>query len=415
MQNFQRLLLSLLLGLLLVQCSHHSASKKAEHKIPEHIQGLDSLTVYPADAEPAYSMKLKPGQSFGASGKPYWMTITGCAVEDNNRVIIRGENNHLKTELAVYNPDGTYRRQIGRFGKGPGEYEFVSRNFQIDAGRVFLQDESTKRLSIFSANDYSFEKTTTLQDWNVRNLKAVRNMKLSDFLARSDGKLLAIFRGIPTRSGRTANIKFMLVDTEGNVLKPEPLIELPSPFYIVNESRGNTMVPMHMQLPLMGRSLYALSDDDAIYTVPRTEDFLIKRYDAKGTYQFAFYYPVTGPPFDIDAIRGPAGGLQRAAVKNALEKTDAEMPETAPVLRNMRVDDKNRIWVTVTAGSEKREWWVLGASGKLLAKIAAPQNETICDIQNGYLYTKHFDTRGSHDSENWDSKVVKYSIRLTKQ
>ena len=412
MEYSRRLLLSILLCLFLVQCSNNATSKKAEH-IPKHIQELDSLTVYPAGSRPVYTMKLVPVQSFGGSGKPYWMVIMGCVVDGNNRVIIRGQKNNFKTELAVYNPDGTYRRQIGRFGKGPGEYEFVSPNFQINAGKLFMQDEITKRLSIFSTDDYSFEKTTSLQDWKVRDLKAVRDMKLSGFLARSDGNILAIFRGIPTRSGRTANTKFMLVDTEGNMLKPEPLIELPSPFYIVNTNRGHSMIPLHMQLPLMGRSLYALSHDDAIYTAPRTEDFLIKKYDAKGTYQFAFYYPVMGPPFDLDSVREFAGSQR--AIRNALEKADVKMPETAPVLRNMRIDDENRIWVTVAAGREKSEWWVLGESGKLLAKIVAPKHETICDIKNGYLYTKFFDSRGSADAGSWEAKVVKYKIKLTKR
>lgn len=390
-----------------------SCSSKKANQLPKEFQKLKNLTIYPADSEPVYTMKLLPVQSFGGSGKPYWMVITGCAVDDSNRVIISGQTKVTQAELAVYNPDGTYRKQIGRFGRGPGEYEFVSPNFQINAGRLFLQDEITKRLSIFSTGDYSFEKTTNLQDWNVRDLKALRDMKLSGFHVRSDGNLLAIFRGIPDGSGRTGNTKFMLVDTKGNVLNPEPLIELPSPFYIVNTNRGHSMIPLHMQLPLMGRSLYALSHDDAIYTAPRTEDFLIKKYDAKGTYQFTFYYPVMGPPFDIDSVRGSA--FQRAAIKNALEKADVKMPETAPVLHNMRIDDENRIWVTVSVGREKSEWWMLGESGKLLAKIVAPKNEVICDIKNGHLYAKFFNSGGSADSKSWEDKIVKYKIKLAKR
>ncbi|MCG2588217.1 6-bladed beta-propeller [Rhodohalobacter sp. WB101] len=404
--------MSILSCLYLIQCSNNSGSEKAEH-----IQELDSLTVYPADSEPAYEVDLVQEQSFGGGNdprEPYLITITSCAVDDNDRVIIRGQNNDFKTELHVYNPDGSYRMQIGRSGRGPGEYEFVSNNFQINAGRVFLQDQSTKRLSFFSADDYSFEKTTNLQDWNVRDLEAVRDMKLSDFRARSDGNLLAIFSGLPTGSGRTANTKFMLVDTEGNVLNPEPLIELPSPFYIVNENRGNTLLPLRMQLSLMGRSLYVLSHDNAIYTVSQTEDFLIKKYDAEGIYQFAIYYPVMGPPFDVDSVRLP-GGHSQLAIKNALEEADVEIPETAPVLHNMRIDDENRIWVTVAVDTETSEWWMLGESGELLAKIIAPENEAICDIQNGYLYTKSFDSKGSDDPEGWESKVVKYSINLTER
>lgn len=399
--------------MLLISCSN-------EHKgeIPDQVKGLDNLTVYPADSEPVYMMELVPEQSFGGAGKPYWKVITGCAVDDNDRVIIRGLKNDFKTELHVYNPDGTYRRQIGRFGKGPGEYQFVSPNFQINTGRVYLHDETTARLSIFTTDDYTFENTTNLQDWNVRDLEAVRNMELSGFRARSDGNLLAIFRALPTGSGKTENTKFMLVDTKGNAVNPEPLIELPSPFYIASDNRGNNMLPISARIPLpfLGSSRFALSNDNAIYTA-RTDDFLIKKYDSEGTYQSAFYYPVTGPPFDMESfIDRESGPLSQFALKNALEEADIEIPESFSVIHNLMVDDENRIWVSVMVEYHKTyEWWMLGAAGELLAKIVLSENETICDIQNGYLYTKYFDSADSNNPEGWESKVVKYSINLTER
>ncbi|MCH8495127.1 MAG: 6-bladed beta-propeller [Balneolales bacterium] len=401
MKYLQVLLLSILLCFFLVQCSNNSTSEKTEH-----IQELDNLTVYSADSEPVYTLELVPEQSFGGSGKPYWKVITGCVVDDNDRVIIRGQDKGMRTELHYFNPDGTYRSQIGRFGKGPGEYEFVSPNFQINSGSVFLYDETTARLSMFTTDDYSFEGTTVLQDWNVRDLEVVRNMELSDFHARSDGNLLAIFKGHPTGTGRASNTKFMLVDTEGNVLNPDPLIELPSPFYLVSENQRGSMLSSRMQMPFKQRSLYALSDDDAIYTVPQTEDFLIKKYDAEGIYQYAFYYPLMGPPFDLDSVQGLAGHPQHA-IRNALEEVDAEIPETAPVLRNMRVDDENRIWVSVAVDRKTSEWWVLGESGELLAKAVLSDNEVICDIQNGHLYSKK-----TNEETGITTYVVKYRIEL---
>ena len=362
-------------------------------------------------------MDLVQEQSF-SEGKdpeePHLIVITGCAVDDHDRVIARGQDNDFKTGLHVYNPDGTYRRQIGRIGKGPGEYEYVSPNFQINTGRVFLHDGTTARLSMFTTEDYSFEKTTVLQDWNVRDLEAVRNMKLSDFHARSDGNLLAIFKAPPTGSGRTANTKFIVVDTEGNALSPEPLIELPSPFYLASDNQNNSMFPISARIPLpfLGASRFALTHDDEIYTV-RTDEFLIKKYDREGTYQFAFYYPVMGPLFDIESFIDSNNYLTKSAIKNALEEADIEIPKSFSVIRDLIVDDEKRIWVSVMVESYGTyEWWMLGESGQLLAKIFFPENEMICDIHNGYLYTKFFNSP-SDDLESWESKIVKYRINLT--
>jgi len=35
-------------------------------EIPQHIQEVENLTVYPGDAEPLYSIELIPEQDFGA-------------------------------------------------------------------------------------------------------------------------------------------------------------------------------------------------------------------------------------------------------------------------------------------------------------------------------------------------------------
>lgn len=389
---------------------------RALDEIPQHIREVDSLTVYPADSEPLYTLELVSRQSFGGSGRPHWKVITGCEVDDNGRVIMRGLTTEFKTELHAYNPDGTYRGQIGRYGSGPGEYQFVSPNFQIEAGQVFLYDEFAERLSMFTTEDYAFKKTTRLQDWNVRDLETVRNMELGGFYARSDGNLLAIFQAPPAGSGRTANTKLMPVDTDGNVLTPKPVLELPSPFYIVgdNQGHGNNMLQSSIRIPLpfMGLSLVALTGVDEMYTA-RTDEFLIKKYDSKGTYVFAFYYPVKGPPFDMESfVKREAGPLPRNAFKKVLEEADMEIPKSFSVIKDLIVDDDNRNWVSVVVDyPDTNEWWVLGESGELHAKMVPPENEVICDIQNGYLYTRFFNGSGDGE-ESFDSKVVKYSINL---
>jgi hypothetical protein len=113
-----------------------------------------------------------------------------------------------------------------------------------------------------------------------------------------------------------------------------------------------------------------------------------------------------GPPFDLDSVQGLVGYYH--AIRHVLKKANVEIPETAPVLRNMLVDDENRMWVNVAVDRETSKWWMLGESGELLAKTALSDNEVICDIQNGYLYTKFFDSPGN-------SKVIKYSINLTER
>lgn len=123
-----------------------------------------------------------------------------------------------------------------------------------------------------------------------------------------------------------------------------------------------------------------------------------------------------GPPFDMESfIARKSGPLPQSAFKNALEEADIEIPVSFSVIQGLIVDDEKRIWVSVMVESyDTYEWWMLGESGQLLAKIFLPENEAICDIQNGYLYTKFSDSP-SDDPESWESKVVKYGINLTER
>src|SRR5690554_1957980 len=156
MLYFQKLVftvLSILLSFLLIQCSDNPRPEQippvpidqAEvtghirvlDEIPPHVQSVENLTTFPGDSEPLYSMKLIPVLSFGETGKPYLTQVVGCIVDDKGRVIVQnvGRPNYEQI-LYVFNADGSYHTQIGRQGKGPGEYGWIV-GLQAKAGKVF--------------------------------------------------------------------------------------------------------------------------------------------------------------------------------------------------------------------------------------------------------------------------------------
>ncbi len=129
-QFFQRILLSIFGCFLLVQCSKTSTPEQSEQpaytfildEIPPHIQEIDNLTVFPGDSEPSHSIELIREQAYGETGEPYITRILGCVEDDQGRVIIWVTGSSYVQALYVYNADGTYYTQLGRQGKGPGEY-----------------------------------------------------------------------------------------------------------------------------------------------------------------------------------------------------------------------------------------------------------------------------------------------------
>lgn len=103
-----RLSLTILLCLLLVHCSENSGPQhiRVLDEIPEHIQNVKNLTIYPGDSEPLYEIELNPVHTFGETGEPYLTEIMGCVVDDEGRVVIWDMSSNYDAFLYVFNADG---------------------------------------------------------------------------------------------------------------------------------------------------------------------------------------------------------------------------------------------------------------------------------------------------------------------
>lgn len=395
---------------LFVQCSKQDDLRHIQilDEIPEHILDVENLTIFPGDSEPEYSVELVPVQTFGADGEPYLTRIVNGVVDEDGRLIILDVNFGQGTfppdnRIIVYRPDGTFLTQIGRMGQGPGEFGIAGIP-KVKAGKVFVTDISNKRLNIYNAGDYSFEKTVLFEQWSVRGHESVGDLELSRSpVFRHDGNLLARFIDRVPDNDRPKVFKFLLVNTDGDVLNPEPLV-FPSGFTI----RPQTIPPSpSITLPFMGGTFTALSPDDALYSA-WSQDFLIKKYDSDGGYQSAIYYPVSGSPFNL-SDHTESSRYNLSDIRKAFDNSAEELPESNIILVAMKVDDERRIWAGIQADPKQEffEWWILDPSGKLLAKLPHPKNRLVIDIKNGHLYTREID-------ENTDAEiVVKYRIELT--
>ncbi len=349
-----------------------------------------------------YSIKLIPEQTFGKTAPPYLTSISTCVIDDKDRVIIWGKNTEeIKFppphSLHVYNADGTYHTQIGGSGRGPGEFSMLV-DVQAKAGKIFTHDPLNMRINWYNTIDYSFDGSTVVGQWSVRNHEAVQGMKFAGIKTRNDGNHIAKF----LQHNRPIS-KYLLIDSEGNVLNFRPLT-----FRTNFSVRTNTNTPAPaFPFSFMGNTITALSSKDEIYSI-WTQDFLIRKYNAYGAYQSAIYYPLKGLQFDINDYT-KTSMYSQSDIKKAYEAYGEDLPKTYPIVADLIADDENRIWVATHTGlqNENYEWWILNETGELLAKLLLPRNQPIYDIKNGYLYSK------IANEETGDEYVVKYRIELT--
>jgi hypothetical protein len=383
-------------------------------EIPEYIREVENLTIFPGDSEPTHTIELIPEQVFGEDNESNLFWIYKAVEDDNDRLIIWGLDSNRGSGVYVYNADGSFRKQLGRQGRGPGEYGSIL-GLYAKAGKIFISDFTSLRLNEYSANDYTIERSIKFEQWNIFDGLSFKRM----VIPRNDGNYLLAFSDETLKLGQLELI-FKVMDSEGDSVSVQPVVT-PSGFAIDTGSNSQTFRPSSLPLDFMGSTVTDLSNEDVFY-VASTNEFLVKKYDANGVYQSAFYYPVEGPPFDLEEyLKEKAFTPNARRIRGALDEMNEELPKAFPIINQVIADDENRIWVSIPAGAEREsiEWWVLRESGELVAKLFLPRIQRIYDIKNGYLYArkdngKRFGYLYSGDgSDEADAEyVVKYKIEF---
>ncbi|MEQ9091333.1 MAG: 6-bladed beta-propeller [Balneola sp.] len=369
-------------------------------EIPKHIEKVENLTIFKEDFEPTHTLKLIPLQEFGKDKISNFASIFKSFEDKKGNLIIWGWDLNQKSSVYVYNNDGSYKTQLGRQGKGPGEYGIIL-NLDVKAGKVYISDFTSLRLNEYSTDNYFVDRSINLEVWNdIDDLKFKNQV-----IPRNDGNYLAAYTERVLQNGQI-ELMYILMDSIG-VRQKFNMLTIPAGFTIDIRQRSSIPKPT-LPLWFMGNTAIALTNEDALYTVS-TREFLVKKYNAFGQYQSAFYYPIEGPSFVLDDYLKTAGSLAPKAkqIKKAFDQMDEELPQTSPFIEHMIVDDENRIWIAVTAG-ENYEWWILKESGELLAKLMLPKKKPIFDIKKGFLYSKELNEEGFE-------YVLKYRIEISEK
>ncbi len=370
------------------------------NEIPKNIREIENINVFPVDAEPSHSIKLIPIHKYGDTEEPYIGFVLRAIEDINGKLIIWTVNSsNYKQSVYIFHSDGTFYKNLGRNGRGPGEYLHISR-IHAKNDKIYVQDGTNKWLNEYSTTDYSFVKTIRFETW-----KSSRDLNFAFVEPRMDGNFFTAFMDFGPRFGRT-NVEYQIMDSTGNTLNDEPII-LPDAFKIDAETSFQPKMP----LGFMGGSITSLTTEDEIYYI-NTHDFLIKKFDQKGEYQSSIYYPIERLPLDLDGyVKKQLFSHDSRDIKKAFASMNLELPKEFSGVERMVVDDENRIWVALLNGSnsEYYQWWILKKTGELLAKLKLPREQQIYDIKNGYLYSK------KKNEETDDEYVVKYKIELTER
>lgn len=380
--------------LILILITKGCSSQQIE-PIPQKLQELENLTVYSAHVKSKKTISLQKDAVYSESGEVLIGRMGEVAVDSLGRVYIADIG---KKVIYSFAPDGQYINQVGKYGRGPGEFSSYIKNLQIHGNRLYAFDPGPSRLNIFALNNMVIEKTISLGQNRSNYHELTKTFPLiRNLFVTGGGTYIAEFVSHPTKDlQKYQNVDvtslYYVLDYDGNI--SDKILEFTS------EKRTNLLLVRNLK-DFFGHVLHGFSSQNQIF-LAQSEDFLVKKYSPNGDYQSAFYYPLE----KISLSKETA--VEAKVHESHISKMHLiDLPEHFPVLNDMIIDDENRLWIATTVEDMGiYEWWVLEESGELITRFYWPRNEPIELVKNGYMYTRQT------DEENGLQQVVRYWVEF---
>jgi len=382
----------LVIPLLLAACSG-----SPDMDIPEEIASLENLSVIEADAGPLHSISLTPAASYGDTEDVIIGQMGQFSVDDAGRVYIADFSQNM---IHSYAPDGSYLRQIGREGDGPGEFRRINAIRPGDR-HLHVLDTGAMRISRFTLDTHSFVDNLTVP-FEFQSEGGFVSFPGNFHIVSDENYLVHFSTGYSAAmddSDVEPKDRGRLLNRTAGEFEEEFVYEFPISEAIVHREGTSMSV---MSPDYKRRSIVAVNNNHLAYGF--SEDLLFKFYDLDGTYQKAIWQPNENMSLNRNEILQEYSDRDepwRGMVRND------NMPETWPAFRHLVLDDENRIWAALYSDEEEMfNWRVFSEEGEFLATFTWPESREIRVVKNGSAYTRET------DEETGLQEVVRYRIEM---
>lgn len=384
-----------------------SCNPETQLDIPENVRELENVRVFPFDPETVQEIELIQEMKFGDTDDVIIGMVEMMSAFDQNRIykrIAADEDGRVfiadiqQLKIHVFDSDGIWLQSIGRQGRGPGEFQQIS-EIDIVSDQLYAIDANQRKINVFSLDSLNLSHSITLIPQNKSQFEELSYRFADHYLIKSNGSVLTGFFTPPflTENPQSPDsLLFYDMDQSGEI---QPNRILSQQGFIYYSGTGELQNAM-FSFDFTPRSLRVLSEDDNIYT-NLSDEFLIKVFNPEGDYLRAIYYPFDEMEINrTDLINRENRG---EPYRQVIQRID--LPETHPVIKNMFMDDENRLWIsTFTDNDDTDNWWVLNKEGEMLGRFSLSSNKWIREIKNDRVYTIETD----FDSGEFD--IVRYRI-----
>ena len=302
------------------------------------------------------------------------------------------------TVIRIYGADGTFEREMGRKGEGPGEFKAISRLAIIPPDTILAYDRSLFRVSIFLASGRLISSVQVIAEDGPPEL-FLGEYSTGEFAFSWISHVLSEFhQGTAdvmriTRVGADGHVVARLgtmtglIRNEASPMAFSPHFEAGMIGLIRNEASPMAFSP-HFEAGMIGDSLVLTNGAHPELEVWDPEGVLVRT--------------IAVPAPEVDPAAAWAALDEEVATRG--NKWEQQWDQAVPKLSRMWVDDEGRIWIKlydprtdptlIMGGRKGGTWWIMDAGGRVLATLRLPDGFDMLDIRDGRVLEKSVDELG---------------------
>lgn len=341
--------------------------------------------------EEAPVQALEPVEAARSTSAVEFSEITDVGVDSRGR-IYAGDR---LGEIVVLDTAGRLIRRFGKMGGGPGEFQSIGTVHLLEGDSLYVYDGSAQRATVYIPDSDRVAYT-------IRMPQPTLSFPM-DVEPTRNGSLIAHFRRINgdfPGARQQRNDVIRLLNRDGSA--GDDVLAVPEPEIL--EVRGEQTSGFF--LPAFARqSLVRWGPDGRIYSL-WTDSARVNIHGTDGRPRGSFTARLATPRIPlsdatIDSIaRRNAGNIPGRAISEAFRARW----KTWPLVENMLVDDRSRVWIMPVTQGPLADWLAFDARGTQLAALRLPRTLHPRLIRGDRLYAV------SRDSLDVESLVV---YRLT--
>ncbi|TVQ73096.1 MAG: 6-bladed beta-propeller, partial [Balneolaceae bacterium] len=245
-------------------------------ELPDHLAEFDHVTMIPADATPAKTVRLQEMWEIGPDGDMLIDHIYALATDEQRNIYISGGD-----KIHLFDPEGNYRKSIGQHGTGPGDLMSVF-DLQVADNTLYALDFGQIRIQRFSTTSLEPDGMILLDIHTLPHQENVIPPFPLTFRVDDDQSFLI---GFQHSNPAAPSLHFYRFDRDGNLVS-DRLLSL-----LLIETLPQPGTDRFIPSPVGNRGLFQIGPDNRIYTAS-TKDFFIKIHAPDGSYQSALYHPI---------------------------------------------------------------------------------------------------------------------------